>query len=134
MHQDWSYFPTKLDTMIAGVVHVSDATDKMGCLRVYPGSHRLGRVDGSNGRQQNDVLDNYPIDKATVLEANAGDVVYFHYLTLHGSMPNRSDEVRKTVLSQLHAGNDEVEDGNKHPNERLVLKGRNRTLSRSGAA
>jgi len=134
MHQDWSYFPTERDTMVAGIVHVSDATDEMGCLRVYPGSHRLGRIKGSNGRQHNEVLDAYPIENATVVDAKAGDVVFFHYLTLHGSMPNRSDKLRKTVLCQLYAGNDQVEHGNKHPNEKLVLRGRNRTISRSGAS
>lgn len=134
MHQDWTYFPTELDSMIAGVVHVSNATDDMGCLRVYPGSHHLGRIEGSNGRQHNDVLDEYPIEQATVLEATAGDVVFFHYLTLHGSMPNRSKDLRKTVLCQLHAGHDQVEASNQHPNEKLVLKGRNRTLTRLNAS
>jgi len=39
--QDWTYFPTTQDSMIAGSIHVSDADDRRGCLRVYPGSHRL---------------------------------------------------------------------------------------------
>ena len=45
LHQDWSYFLTRRDSMIAAVIHVSEATDEMGCLRVVPGSHRLGRRD-----------------------------------------------------------------------------------------
>jgi len=134
MHQDWPYFPTVNDSMIAGIVHVSDATDRMGCLRVYPGSHRLGRIDGANGRQQNDVIDAHPIDRATVVEAEAGDVVFFHYFTLHGSMPNRSDRTRKTVLCQLYSGQDRVEDGNRHPDERLVLRGWNHHVSRGLAS
>lgn len=133
MHQDWPYFPTVNDSMIAGIIHVSDATDEMGCLRVYPGSHRLGRVQGTNGRQQNDVIDRYPIEDATVVEAKAGDVIFFHYFTLHGSMPNRADAVRKTVLCQLYAGSDRVEDGNQHPDERLVLRGWNHNISRAAA-
>ncbi|MEM9344216.1 MAG: phytanoyl-CoA dioxygenase family protein [Pseudomonadota bacterium] len=133
MHQDWPYFPTVNDSMIAGIIHVSDATDAMGCLRVYPGSHRLGRVDGADGRRQNDVLDGYPIEDAQVIEAEAGDVVFFHYFTLHGSMPNRSDAVRKTVLCQLYAGTDRVEDGNRHPDERMVLRGWNHQISRASA-
>ena len=68
MHQDWPYFPTLNDSMIAGIIHVSDATDQMGCLRVYPGSHRLGRVEGADGRRQNDVIDQYPIQNATPVE------------------------------------------------------------------
>lgn len=133
MHQDWPYFPTVQDSMIAGIIHVSDATDGMGCLRVYPGSHRLGRVEGADGRRQNDVIDRYPIEEATIVEAKAGDVVFFHYFTLHGSMPNRSNRVRKTVLCQLYAGTDRVEDGNRHPDERLVLRGWNHNISRAAA-
>ncbi|MDJ0825398.1 MAG: phytanoyl-CoA dioxygenase family protein [Rhodobacter sp.] len=133
MHQDWPYFPTVHDSMIAGIIHVSDATDAMGCLRVYPGSHRLGRIEGADGRRENAVLDRYPIEEATVIEAEAGDVVFFHYFTLHGSMPNRSERVRKTVLCQLYAGTDRVEDGNRHPDERMVLRGWNHNISRAAA-
>ena len=131
MHQDWPYFPTVQNTMMAGIIHVSEATDEMGCLRVYPGSHRLGRIDGADGRRHSDVLAEYPVEKAQAIEAEPGDVVFFHYLTLHGSMPNRSSRVRKTVLCQLHSGRDRVEDGNRHPDERLVLRGWNSRVSRS---
>ncbi|WP_171102219.1 phytanoyl-CoA dioxygenase family protein [Ruegeria sp. HKCCD7255] len=133
MHQDWPYFPIKNDSMIAGIIHVSDATDDMGCLRVYPGSHKLGRIEGANGRQANNVLDAHPIENATVVEAKAGDVVFFHYFTLHGSMPNRSNKIRKTVLCQIYDGKDQIEDGNKHPNEQLVLSGWNHAISRDAA-
>ncbi|UWQ18072.1 phytanoyl-CoA dioxygenase family protein [Jannaschia sp. M317] len=133
MHQDWPYFPTLRDSMVAGIIHVSDATNEMGCLRVWPGSHRLGRIAGADGRSQNDVIDAHPIEDALPVEAKAGDVVFFHYFTLHGSMPNRSDRVRKTVLCQFYAGNDRVEDGNTHPDERLVLRGWNHHASRERA-
>ncbi|MBA3726016.1 MAG: phytanoyl-CoA dioxygenase family protein [Armatimonadetes bacterium] len=125
MHQDWTYFPTEKDTMLAAIIHVSPATDEMGCLRVYPGSHKLGRVKGSSGQMPSEMLDNHPIEGAMPLEAEPGDVLFFHYFTLHGSMPNRSSETRKTVLVQMYAGDDRVEEGNSHPNERLVLSGWN---------
>lgn len=130
MHQDWSYFPTERDTMIAAIIHVSPATDQMGCLRVVPGSHKLGRQSDSGGQGASSVSD---LDQATPLEAEPGDVAFFHYFTLHGSKPNRSDQVRKTVLVQMHAGDDAVEPGHDHPYERLVLSGRNHRLSRSAA-
>ncbi len=134
MHQDWTYFPTKLDTMIAGIIHVSDATDEMGCFRVYPGTHKLGRIEGTSGQIPNELLEKYPLDGATPLEAKAGDVVFFHYFLLHGSMPNRSSRVRKTVLVQLHEGHDTVEErGLAHPYERLVLRGWNYTATRTSA-
>jgi ectoine hydroxylase-related dioxygenase (phytanoyl-CoA dioxygenase family) len=133
MHQDWSYFPTVRDSMIAAVIHVSKATDEMGCLRVYPGSHRFGRVGDSSGQVDSEFLNRHPLDKALPLVAEPGDVAFFHYCTLHGSMPNRSSDVRKTVLVQLYAGNDHIEEGNAHPDERWVLSGWNHFANRSRA-
>ncbi len=130
MHQDWSYFPTEKDSMMAAIIHVSAATDEMGCLRVYPGSHKLGRLEDSHGQIAHNVLAKYPIEGATPLEAEAGDVVLFNYLTIHGSMPNRSNQIRKTVLVQMLAGDDAVEEPNAHPNERLALRGWNHRMTR----
>ena len=133
MHQDWEYFPSVRDTMIAGIIHVSEATDEMGCLRVYPGSHRQGRIEGSKGTTDR-LLAEYPIENATPVEAGPGDVVFFSYFTVHGSMPNRSDRTRKTVHAQLLSGTDRIEDGISHPNERLVLSGWNHAMKRSDAS
>ena len=133
MHQDWQYFPSLKDSMMAAVIHVSAATDEMGCLRVYPKSHRLGRLEQSSGQAESEMLRRFPIEGATPLEAEPGDVVFFHYCTVHGSMPNRSDRPRKTVLVQLYAGDDEIEPGNAHPDERLALRGWNSRITRSKA-
>lgn len=135
MHQDWSYFPTINDSMMAAIIHVSNATDEMGCLRVYPESHKLGRVEFTDGTKEEgrDFLSKYPIEKATVLEAEPGDVVFFHYFTLHGSMPNHSDKTRKTVLIQMYEGHDKMEDGIDHPDERLTISGWNYQASRDRA-
>ncbi len=124
MHQDWSYFPTVKDTMIGGTIAVTRATNEMGCLRVYPGSQKLGRLSHSDGQEYSEFMEkNYPLERATIIEAEAGDVLFFHYLTIHGSMPNRSSQVRKNVLVQLHSGQDRVEPGNGHVDSRLVLRG-----------
>lgn len=133
MHQDWTYFPTVNDTMMAGIIHVSNATDGMGCLRVYPGTHKLGRIQDSSGQTEQEVLSRYPLEGATPLEAEPGDVVFFHYCTIHGSMPNASSHTRKTVLVQLHSGQDRVEEGNTHPDERLCLLGWNAFATRERA-
>jgi phytanoyl-CoA hydroxylase len=131
MHQDYSYFPTVKDNMMAGSIMITEATDEMGCLRVYPGSHKLGRLKESNGQTDTEILKEYPLERSTPVEAEPGDVVFFHYLTLHGSMPNRSQKTRKSVLAQLHSGDDRIEDGNNHPNARLVLSGWNTYAKRS---
>ena len=128
MHQDWSYFPTIHDTMMAAVIHVSRADDSMGCLRVVPGSHKLGRLDDSSGLSP---IHDFTLEGAVPLEAEPGDVAFFHYLTVHGSKPNGSAHTRKTVLVQMHAGNDRVEPGVQHTEERLVLRGFNHHATRS---
>src|SRR5204862_7228792 len=111
--------------------HVSRATDDMGCFRVYPGSHKLGRVANSNGQALSDFLDRYPLDKSTALTAEPGDVVFFHYCTLHGSKANRSSHTRKTVLVQLYAGHDYPEGG--EASEALALRGWNHAMKRNAA-
>ncbi len=136
MHQDWSYFPTVKDSMIAGIIHVSNATDEMGCLRVYPGSHQHGRVEGTSGQTASTFLDEYPVegDGAVALEAEPGDVAFFHYFTLHGSLANTSPHTRKTVLAQFHSGQDWLDtSGPEHINERLTLRGWNHAATRESA-
>ena len=100
MHQDFPYFPHDNNSMIAAIVHMDDAPIAKGCLRVVPGSHKLGpiktdRPDFSLSPEE------YPIDKATPCEAHAGDVIFFSYLTIHGSGINVSSEARTTVLVQM---------------------------------
>ena len=133
MHQDWQYFPSVKDSMIAAIIYVSEATDEMGCVRVYPGSHKeLGRTGGMMGRGDNEeITEKYPIEKATVLEAEPGDVLFFSYFTLHGSMPNRSDKTRKSVLVQMLSGDDHIVEDNRHTNVKLVLRGWNHFATRS---
>ncbi len=134
VHQDWSYFPTERDSMLAAIIHVSAATDAMGCLRVYPGSHALGRVPHTSAQKPNELLARHPLEGATPLEAAPGAVVFISHLLLHGSRPNRSSEARKTVLVQMHAGDDMVSaDAPPHPNENLVLRGWNHRTTRARA-
>ncbi len=137
MHQDWSYFPTADDTMLAAIIHLSDATKDMGCLRAFPGSHKLGRRRSTSGLTSRDdaaeyqrFLDEFPDADATLYPAEAGDVFVFTYFTVHGSGPNLSDRTRKTVLCQIFSGNDEVEPGSTHAFSGLVLRGRNSRATR----
>ena len=132
MHQDWTYFPCETDSMIAAVIHLTDATDEMGCLRLVPGSHKLGRLQNSNG-ESGEFANEHPIGDSVALEAQPGDVAFFHYFTVHGSKPNKSDKTRKTVLVQMHSGDDKVEDGCKHPDKHLVLSGWNHRMTRERA-
>lgn len=100
MHQDYPYFPHRDHSMIAVILHFDDAPDAKGCLRVYPGSHKLGPLPAVGSDHHLDE-DRFPLDGATRLPAKAGDAIFFHYLLAHGSGLNMSDEPRTTLLVQL---------------------------------
>ena len=123
MHQDWSYMATHENTLISGMIHLSQATKEMGCLRFYPGSHKRGRMEQSS-RADAIFQERYPIESATPIEAEPGDVTFFHYFMVHGSMPNRTEKPRKTVLVRLLSGRDRREDIHDY-SENLVLRGFN---------
>lgn len=99
MHQDYPYFPHEKHTMMAGIIHLSEATEEMGCVCVYPGTHKLGPI-ATHERNHLDP-EEYPVEGAVQCPARRGDVVLFNYLTVHGSGVNRSEKVRKTVLVQV---------------------------------
>ena len=56
----------------------------------------------TSGHSDSDLLSKYPLEDSQPIEAEPGDVVFFHYFMLHGSKPNRSQQTRKTVLVQMH--------------------------------
>ena len=132
LHQDWSYFPTEKNSMIAAVVHLSESDEQMGCMRIVPGSHKLGKVEKTDGHSfVKGIHDRYQLEDAEPIIAEPGDVVFFHCCSLHGSMQNVSKRPRKTVLVQLYSGSDRVVDGNRHTNVQLVLRGVNHFATRS---
>ncbi len=100
MHQDYPYFPFKNDSMIAAIIHFDDAPLEKGCVRVVPGSHKLGPL-ATTAADYSLPHEQYPIEKATPCPAQAGDVLFFSYLTIHGSGINASKEARTTVLVQM---------------------------------
>lgn len=134
LHQDWSYFPTQNNTMIAAVIHISDSTEEMGCLRLVPESNKLGKIKNSDGHSfLKEIHDKYPLDSVMPIEAKKGDVLFFHSFTIHGSMPNRSKRPRKTILIQFYSGRDKIINGINHTNVQIVLKGWNYNATRRTA-
>ncbi len=100
MHQDFPYFPHRDHSMIAVILHFDDAPEEKGCLRVYPGSHKLGPLP-AEGNDHHLNVDRFPLAGATPIPARAGDAIFFSYLLAHGSGLNVSDEPRTTLLVQL---------------------------------
>lgn len=101
MHQDAPYFPHDRHSMIAAICHFDDAPIEKGCVRVVPGSHKLGILEHSKEGGWHLPFDQYPISSAIPCEAKKGDVLFFSYLTIHGSGINVSNEARTTLLIQM---------------------------------
>lgn len=101
MHQDHPYFPHERHTMLAAIVHFDDAPIEKGCVCVVPGSHKLGPLEHNPEGGWHLPVEQYPLESAVPVPAEAGDVVVFSYLTVHGSGVNVSSEARTTLLIQM---------------------------------
>ena len=83
--------------MLTVWIALSDAPVERGCLQVIPRSHRQAlrtHCPGKPGRPfaiPDALLD---LDRATPVPTRAGDVILMHKHTIHGSLPNVSDEIR----------------------------------------
>jgi phytanoyl-CoA hydroxylase len=101
MHQDYPYFPHEKHTMLAAIVFFDDAPIEKGCLLVVPGSHKLGPLPHDSEDGWHLPVEAYSLERATPVPAQAGDVVVFSYLTIHGSGVNTTQEARTTLLIQM---------------------------------
>lgn len=104
MHQDQPYFPHENHSMLAASVHLDDADIENGCLHVIPGSNKEGALPHV-GKYYLDHKE-YPIDLGKACPAQAGDVLFFNYLTIHGSHSNRSNRTRRNILFQYRDASD----------------------------
>lgn len=101
MHQDHPFFPHTYHRMAAAIMHFDDAPEEKGCVRVVPGSYKNGPLphdpEGSFHLSPTD----WPIEMSVPCPAEAGDVLFFSYLTVHASGVNVSNEARTTWLIQF---------------------------------
>lgn len=133
MHQDVPYFPHDNHSMIAAIIHFDDAPLEKGCLRVIPGSHKKGPLEHETVGGYHLSPEQYPVLEALPLPAKAGDVVFFSYLTVHGSGVNESSEDRTTLLIQMRDPED-VPTVKTHESrgQGMMLRGINPTTHRRG--
>ncbi len=104
MHQDYPYFPHENHSMLAASVHLDDTDLENGCLHVIPGSHKDGPLEHVGRHYLNHK--EFPVKMGIPCEAKAGDVLFFNYLTIHGSEANRSTRTRRNVLFQYRDPSD----------------------------
>ena len=102
-HQDFAFFVHDRADLLACLVAIDDATIENGCLRVVPGSHKLGIVNHfKDGRftevVQGDTSDYDDPARQRALPARAGSLILWHCMTLHSSQPNRSERPRRAIV------------------------------------
>jgi len=105
-HQDYSYWTrTKPVAHLTCWCGLDDATKENGCLQYIAGSHRWGLLpkpvlagdiqgirDFLNDEQKKQ------FDHPQYAEVKAGEAIFHHSLTLHGSGENKSDKPRRAFV------------------------------------
>jgi ectoine hydroxylase-related dioxygenase (phytanoyl-CoA dioxygenase family) len=101
-HQDWAYWggSHKISVWVA----LDEATPENGCLQLLPGSHRapvehdhVRQVPGF-GNRLDPAERGMDLSQAVTLPARPGTAIFFHDLTLHASLPNRSGRPRRALI------------------------------------
>ena len=99
-HQDYPFFPHYNYNMLAAIIYMTDITEDMGPVKVFPGSHRDGPRQTAEGRPYINP-DEFPPEDAVTMTGKAGDMVAFNVNTVHMSGPNKSQNDRVSWLMQV---------------------------------
>jgi phytanoyl-CoA hydroxylase len=108
-HQDYPFFPHTNYDLVAVAVHIDESTEENGCLRVVPGSHKLGpqihkfSADGAFSSQLEDQSVIPDASHWRSVTSPAGGVEMHHCNMLHSSTANRGTKPRSAMIIQYRA-------------------------------
>ena len=109
-HQDYSYWTrTKPIAHLTCWCGLDDSTQENGCLQYVPGSHRWGLLDKPELAGDLMGIENYLTPdqrqnfKPIPVETKAGEAIFHHPLTLHGSGENKSENSRRAFVINVFA-------------------------------
>ena len=109
LHQDSAYFEHRYDGPVALLNYAVDTDLVNGALYVVPGSHRAGtltHVDTFSHLGLDEA--EWPWEKALPITGQAGDTIFFHYRTIHGSQENHSNAPRPVFINRYRRPDDYV--------------------------
>lgn len=120
LHQDQFYLRAKPGTCIAAWMALDDCDEENGCMRLVPGSHRWPLLCTEMADTTQSFTDvTVPIPTGTPVTAavmKAGDVLFFHGQTIHGSYPNESStRFRRALIGHYLTGDVEQVAAYYHP-------------------
>lgn len=107
LHQDAAYFEHRYEGPVAILSYVVDTDLVNGALHVAPGSHRAGQlkhVDTFSHLGLDE--DQWPWEAALPITGEAGDSIFFHLRTVHGSKQNHSDRPRPVFINRYRRPDD----------------------------
>lgn len=101
-HQDSVYSGWHLTPSVSAWVALTPSHKANGCMRVLPGSHKLGLLEHDNVTDDPDLLNrrgeriNVDVDESRAVDVvlRPGEMSLHHSTIIHGSNPNTSDEPR----------------------------------------
>lgn len=107
LHQDSAYFEHKYEGPVGILSYVVDTDLVNGALHVVPGSKNLGQLKHIDtfshlGLDPND----WPWERALPICGSAGDSIFFHVRTIHGSKQNHSDKRRPVFIHRYRRPDD----------------------------
>ena len=109
LHQDSAYFEHRYEGPVAILNYAVDTDLVNGALYVVPGSHRQGtltHIDTFSHLGLDEA--EWPWEKALPITGQAGDAIFFHYRTIHGSQENHSQGPRPVFISRYRRPDDYV--------------------------
>ncbi len=109
LHQDSAYFEHRFEGPVATLNYVVDTDLVNGALHVVPGSHRMGALPHVDTFSHLGLdADEWPWERALPVCGQAGDSIFFHYRTIHGSQENHSDKPRPVFIHRYRWPDDYV--------------------------
>jgi phytanoyl-CoA hydroxylase len=100
-HQDFAFFVHDRASLVACQVYLDDATTENGCIRVVPGSHKMGLLNHFKDGVFTEIVqgDTSSFDaKEVELPVKAGGMAFWHCLTLHSSHANTTERHRRAIV------------------------------------
>jgi chlorinating enzyme len=109
-HQDAKYIGLEPHNWVTAWIAVTDANEKNGCMRMWPGSHKKDLIhheqkfDENNLLTRGQTIENVPLEETDPVVLEAGQMSLHHPTVVHGSSLNKSNDRRIGFVVQSYIG------------------------------